>query len=148
MTREIKFRGWDEKHKKMFYLFDSNISTLHGSSNITFYYNVKNIKYKWRFLESNEYSHCSPVFYSCTDENSVLMQYTGLKDKNGKEIYESDIIYGGEYTGRHHVVVWSKDDLQFQTKEGYLIRSPYANKSIPWEVIGNIYENPELLEKR
>lgn len=76
-------------------------------------------------------------------ENLVLMQYTGLKDRNGREIYEGDIVgYKWQAVRSELLVVeWSVSD------GAYLfggIRTDYAVKY--GEVIGNIYENPELLE--
>lgn len=72
-----------------------------------------------------------------------LMQYTGLKDKNGAEVYDRDII---SYTNqlnrtRKFIVHWSKEDASYDFGG---IRVMYA---INGEVIGNIYENPELLDQ-
>ena len=74
----------------------------------------------------------------------VLCQFTGLKDKNGKEIYEGDILYNEEWK--------TKTEVKF--KEGAFnplveIESDETTWSLPdeFEVIGNIYENPELLRK-
>ena len=81
----------------------------------------------------------------------ILMQYTGLKDKNGREIYEGDILD----MGRKHMdsiaqVVWADKMAAFIAAS----REPFMNLSNTKamcdggsEVIGNIYENPELLEK-
>ena len=74
-------------------------------------------------------------------EKNEIMQFTGLKDKNGKEIYEGDIlkegIRHGTDTGLIYKVVWFQDD----THNGWNI----AKKGIRGdEIIGNIYENPDL----
>lgn len=82
------------------------------------------------------------------DENKRLMQYTGYKDINGKEIYEGDII---EY--EHHVVGKIKRTVRIKYgiwgikgKQEHL-QIPFANIfDAEFEVIGNIHENPELLE--
>lgn len=85
--------------------------------------------------------------YSPYGEN-ILMQYTGLKDKNGKEIYEGDIV---KYENEISEVVWGDYDFcfgwYFFTKNQYLWET--NGLSNPWdetEVIGNIYKNPELLK--
>ena len=78
-----------------------------------------------------------------------LMQYIGAKDKNGVEIYEGDIIRG--HTGRYQVdcvVRWSMGNCGFIaeptiTDRTYLCLNPGSTKS--YEVIGNIYENLELV---
>lgn len=72
-----------------------------------------------------------------------LMQYTGLKDKNGKEIYEGDVLDNGMYP--HVMIFWDKEYAGFRVTTYSCIKklSEYVNN---WEVIGNIYENHELLK--
>ena len=83
-------------------------------------------------------------------KNYILMQSTGLVDKNGKEVFEKDIIkFDGKYTKAKRLIRYSE-------KEGRLVACytdfvyDYCdfNKDwiSQWEVIGNIYENPELLK--
>lgn len=87
-------------------------------------------------------------------EKIILMQSTGLKDKNGKEIFEGDIL---EVTDKHswlEVVSYSQEKAMFVTeeinREFKVPESPLYDLSdstfLKFEVIGNIYENPELLE--
>lgn len=78
-----------------------------------------------------------------------LMQYTGLKDKNGVEIYEGDVVKGNDtlFTARYEVaeVYYDKQHTQFRARVDYhtfLLRD-YLGDVV--EVIGNIYENPDLL---
>lgn len=82
-------------------------------------------------------------YYSDSLSISTIMQYTGLKDKNGKEIYEGDIINYGTDTNS---VKWIED--------GWYVFDPrqYAYENLremifACKIVGNIYENPELLEK-
>lgn len=84
-------------------------------------------------------------------EEFELMQYTGLKDKNGVEVYEGDILqlfYGKENTPLTTTKVFFNEEGYWDSKnlsEQHPFRACYGgfNKC---EVIGNIYENPELLE--
>lgn len=76
-------------------------------------------------------------------EDSVVMQYTGLKDKHGKEIYEGDLVLANHYTTPFEV----RFILGCFVLYGSFCDTcePVPNKKA--EVIGNIYENPELLVK-
>ncbi len=113
--REIKFRAWDKRNKKM--------------------YKHEEI-YIWdRFMKDDMSFQYAP-----------LMQYTGLKDKNGEEIYEGDILEYKSTFGKNErtellLVSWSNTDGMWCM--GY-IRTDYAIRNS--SVIGNIYEHPELLE--
>lgn len=130
--REIKFRAWDKVNKNM--LYDVSTGTV-----IIWYKEI-----------------------SAKSENCVFMQYTGLKDANGKEIYEGDIVkyVAGENYENTGVVIWADEKNSFNLKTypfmcGFVIHNEEENKTdkFEWdetnymEVIGNIYENPELLER-
>ena len=82
-------------------------------------------------------------------KNIELLQFTGLCDKNGNRILEGDIVRrtDGNWNGSPLLVVWDKGSCSFKLKEPN--REPYAGiyDSQPWEVIGNIYSNPELLQQ-
>ena len=123
MSREIKFRAWLKEERKMV-----NVETLFIGINRLCFGNSKTEDLFFRDFEEVE-----------------LMQYTGLKDKNGKEIYEGDIYHVGDKNIRY-LVVWF--DSGFEGKQ--LRSTSYAGLK-SWakdiEILGNIYENPELLEE-
>ena len=76
------------------------------------------------------------------------MQYTGLKDRTGKEIYEGDIV-NIEYDTVNEIGEDStdyKENVVVEWEYELLCQIEYDNKGI--EIIGNIYENPELLEDK
>jgi uncharacterized phage protein (TIGR01671 family) len=83
-------------------------------------------------------------------KNYVLMQSTGLTDKNGKEIFEGDVL---KVTDKHswlEVVSFSEKKAMFVSKESGFPESPlwelFNTVLFEIEIIGNIYENPELAE--
>ena len=121
--REIKFRAWHKEKKIMGEVL--GIDILH----------------KEMFF-SNEDVDC----YEHTDFKDIeLMQYTGLKDKNNKEIYEGDIFHIGSKKILY-VVEWIDCGLKGkQIRNGSWIGLDFWKKDI--EILGNIYENPELMEE-
>lgn len=119
MAREIKFRMWDNE-QKCFYTDGFSID-MDG--------------YRWH--DDNDNSHDFGDRFS-------LQQYTGLKDKNGKEIYEGDITYHSAHEVQS-IITWHDTHICFA---GFDKGTPYYYQVIDeksLEVIGNIYENPELL---
>lgn len=95
-------------------------------------------------------------------DNVIIMQSTGLKDKNGKEIFEGDVV--SRNSGMPSVVEFGKwiyeEDFGYKIKNiGFYLNSSYDDDEFfqamdyedirkNYEVIGNIYENPELLEEK
>lgn len=121
--REIKFRAWDKN--------ENSKAGMQSVSEIDFV---------------SEQAHLGDreAGWWRTFEECVLMQFTGLKDKNGKEIYEGDIVEHRDGQGnpdwRYEVCyTWAR----FQLKGNRHNLSEVYNVC---EIIGNIYENPKLLQ--
>lgn len=112
--REIKFRCWRDGYMCSYYP-------------------------KWRFVEEGLYWEEKDADPDKIGEGEpVLMQYTGLKDKNGVEIYEGDIV---RYTLDGELFTMNIEFVFQDNLTGYDI----TDENEP-EIIGNIYENPELLK--
>lgn len=125
MNREIKFRMWHKKSKKMF--------------------DVESINFKDRSL--NMWNSVMYTLSTFSLDDVILMQYTGLHDKNGKEIYEGDIVKYRDSRGQHiEKVIFDKGCFYAGMHWGSSTRvAPKLINTRITEVIGNIYDNPELL---
>ncbi|MBF1033775.1 MAG: hypothetical protein HXL02_03370, partial [Candidatus Nanosynbacter sp.] len=90
----------------------------------------------------------SPPIWSL-DEGNIVEQFTGLKDINGAEIFEGDIVKYGDNVGE---VFYDSECACFNVSGFYNGSQDYPtmafNEHAVMEVIGNIHENPELLEKK
>ena len=126
--RKIKFRAWDKEEKEMLYGNETTDT------------------YDWEGIISTELAMINSL---C--KKTELMQYTGLKDKNDKEIYEGDIVKNRH--GANWIIKWSDRKNGwglFYTHNATMLLGAFtetAEKNHKVEVIGNIHENPELLEK-
>ena len=135
MNREIKFRAWDGYNKSML-----NEPRVVIDGMVQFFRD-------WQDEEDgiNLYDH----------KDSVVMQYTGLKDKDNVEIYEGDILFrkhsiktkskGVQNYDSTHIVEWKTHDA-FNYDDSNWVGFELPEYLEEHEVIGNIYENPELVD--
>ena len=130
MSMELKFRAWDKRHKDMEYINDLYWFEEHGIHN----------------LDGNSF---------CTEYD--IMPFSGIHDKNGKEIYEGDLLnmhYLNESVVKGKVVTvkmgmtYDSDGWKHGRTYGWVAGNNSLADVAPYaEVLGNIYENPELLEE-
>ena len=150
--REIKFRVWDKLIKKM--ITDGNVKKFLGENFGSW---NKNQPYDWdEWYPAYEILAIFRYFKDIVDytidpyepkseKRFKIMQYTGLKDKNSVEIYEGDIVYVASEDEKA-MILWDKESARFvlQFKDWCADFDIYYEKDL--EVVGNIYDNPELLE--
>ena len=89
------------------------------------------------------------------DENATIMQLTGLRDKNGKEIFEGDIVQFEDcYTETDFlyvntgIVEWSQGSFTITNRDSVEMGDLLDGEFLDVTIIGNVYENPELLEEK
>ena len=84
----------------------------------------------------------------CDIDMKTIGQSTGLKDKNGTEIFEGDALKNNDYPNQTFICKHSRLQASFQVESlnGLLRLSIWKDEERDWQVLGNIYENPELVE--
>lgn len=151
--RELKFRAWDKKRKKMWYPNNDEVD----------FYAIGMSGALYALDENGKYDYTEEF------EKMIFMQFTGLKDSKGKEIYEGDIVIaddGGEWfpheydeekdeyypTGKY-LVEYDSEFARFiliDLETNCEVECDYNPFSLPdftLEVIGNKFQNPELLKE-
>ena len=131
--REIKFRAWNKEENIMCY---------------------ENEDFDADYWDGHYASLLEVINNSLKADRYIFMQYTGLKDKNGKEVYLGDIL---EYTFTDYKgkKLWKERYIIKENISGWEMRNitkPRGHRSLSlvknYKIIGNIYENPKLLEDK
>lgn len=129
MNREIKFRAWSKKTKKIY----NKVRAVHLRE-----------KLSWATVERFDPIYHQDVYYNIQPKHCILMQHTGLKDKNGVEIYEGDILKDHGIVAWNDVNnCWSRIDLNWNNRREW---HEIDSLTCPFEVIGNIHNNPTLIK--
>ena len=125
MSREILFRAWSYVSEKMTYGVENAI----GNS-------------------------CFAFVHLIHDNDVEVMQFTGLRDKKGMEIYEGDIVtykrsvgnWTGQFMTTTHKVIFTEEVNAFVMEYGSSYIKLRKHWNYEYEVIGNVFENPNLLQ--
>ena len=150
--REIKFRAWDTIGKEMYFNYPNRwgnmkVKEADGLMTMDLEQVVVGLNGTLYILDE-----CGRYTYLREGE-AVLMQFTGLKDKNGKEIYEGDIVEYEEPSFESEVLrspvifiagAFGLDGTNGHFNPSFYRLGKFAKNDL--EVLGNIYENPELLK--
>lgn len=146
MNTRLKFRVWyKDENRYRPQNEEGGLFVLSGDGRLWYHYNDPSIS-------SPEYGNIQP----CYKSDFVIEQCTGLSDMNGRLVYEGDIIESFDYEGEamRHVIEWNEDFARFEAmiipkhelKENDWIVSTELLRFFGKRVIGNIHENPDLLE--
>lgn len=129
--REIKFRAWVKSYESMIELLPT-----FGK------YDFED-GFVASFVVDGYSEFGAHEKYDVQKNDLILMQYTGLKDKNGKEIWECDVVRNEAWNPELFVVKFERGEFYLDSEEvkPYQTSIHYVES---FEVIGNIYENPEL----
>jgi hypothetical protein len=133
MKREIRFRVWDTKNKIM--VTDKNWEQYKNNSTLGYEY----CKDEWYPV----YQVLEMIFPVISDQFEK-MQFTGLKDKNGNEIYEGDVLSINDFSCP---VTFSDGCFQLKSSPNQGTSPLTGERASRLKVIGNIYQHPELLNQ-
>lgn len=155
--REIKFRAWDKQNKVMSTVYQIRYPEWHKDRKVR-----EKVEYQLFCTHGRDDGKGFHDLSSATfpEEQIELMQYVGIKDVAGNDIYEGDILaYDTEDGICIAEVVWTKDvdpnrDLSPILGPGYVLTNARhwrnykeSEEGMELLILGNIYENPELLSK-
>lgn len=139
MNREFKVRAWDKTAKRL--ICPEQIMQLN--------FNSEGIDWLgcW-IVQPDEEDDPHQVLHQIPGKDLVLMQFIGLLDKNGQEIFDGDIVSFADWKPK--IVVWNNEGVS--PIAGFILKNTqlFLNRidALDMQVIGNIHEHPELLEAK